>query len=180
MLSDRHVVKPSYYRLKVQQTMSDNVGEAPRLGSLRGAYSPVATDWTFVEATPLSGPSAAAGSVPASSAPAWSAGPTPGRARVLDLSPYPIDDLDPSSALDTKTVFKWLVSAGVLQYATTGIAMPFEVAKILMQCQWIPKDAIEGEFPGSTASPDADQDEDMDKDDSVRYDKVAIVKRCMR
>lgn len=159
--------------------MSDNIGETPRLGSLRGAYSPVGTDWTFVEAPPSSGPSAAAGSVPSSSAPAWSAGPTPSRARVLDLSPYPIDDLDPSSTLDTKTAFKWLISAGVLQYATTGIAMPFEVAKILMQCQWIPKDAIEGEFPGSASPPDVDDDEDADKDDSVRYDEVILIKCCI-
>jgi fusion and transport protein UGO1 len=32
--------------------------------------------------------------------------------------------------------------AGMLQYATTAIAMPFEVGKVLLQVQWIPKEHL--------------------------------------
>lgn len=64
--------------------------------------------------------------------------------------------------MDTRTVLRWLISAALLQYATTGIAMPFEVAKTLMQVQWIPKDSVEGE-----ALFDADDDDaDSDKNDA--------------
>lgn len=152
--------------------MSD-VGESPRQGSLRGAYTPTATEWTFIEA-PASG-SSASGSPNAPSSAPWSAGPPPSRARVLDLSPYPYDEFDASSTLDTKAALKWLISAAVLQYATTGIAMPFEVAKTLMQCQWIPKDAIEGESPGSSTKSE-DEEEDGDKDDSVRITHFSMDK----
>lgn len=58
-------------------------------------------------------------------------------------------------------MLKWAISAAVLQYATTGIAMPFEVAKTLMQVQWIPKESIEGE----TLLDGDDDDNASDKDD---------------
>lgn len=141
--------------------MSDGLNE-PRLGSLRDAYSPVATEWTFSNSsTTSSSPSAAGGS---SATPAWSGGPAPPKARVLDLQSYPSDDFDSGSVLDTRAALKWLVSAAVLQYATTGIAMPFEVAKVLLQVQWIPKDCIEGETAGTVLEESA---EEGDKDDSV-------------
>ena len=153
--------------------MSDNVGAAPRMGSLRDAYSPPTNEWTFV-AIPTSGTPSSAGSAgPSTSASTWSAGPPPSRARVLDLSPYPYEEIDSDAALDTKSAFRWLVSAAVLQYATTGIAMPFEVAKILMQCQWIPKDAIEGESPITTEEAHEDDDSE-DNEDSVRHSLLYI------
>lgn len=49
--------------------------------------------------------------------------------------------------------------------------MPFEVAKILLQVQWIPKDCIEGENLGADAD---DADDDAEKDDSVRVDNLSI------
>lgn len=156
--------------------MSDNVGEPPSMGSLRDAYSPQVNEWTFV-ATPAPGASSSAGSAgPSTSASTWSTVPPPSRARILDLSPYPYDDeINPETSLDTKTAFKWLVSAAMLQYATTGIAMPFEVAKILMQCQWIPKDAIEGESPGfMEETHEAEEDGSEDKEDSVRHDLFSL------
>lgn len=146
-------------------------GDAPPLGSLRGAYSSTAAEWTFIEApgSSSSASSSSAAGASSSSAGAWSSSSAPPRARVLDLSPYPIEDLDAGAAdVDLRTAFKWLISAGVLQYATTGIAMPFEVAKILMMCQWIPKDATEGELPSSRKRNGSDSNEDEDeKDDSV-------------
>jgi len=164
--------------------MSDNVGAAPPMGSLRDAYSPPANEWMFV-AIPASGTPSSAGSAGPStstSTSTWSAGSPPGRARVLDLSPYPYEEIDPDAALDTKSAFRWLVSAAVLQYATTGIAMPFEVAKILMQCQWIPKDAIEGESPIITEEAHEDDDSE-DNEDSVRhslfYIKHTLILPCV-
>lgn len=40
---------------------------------------------------------------------------------------------------------KTLVASAVLQYATTAIAMPWEVGKLLLQVQWVPRDAGEVE-----------------------------------
>lgn len=141
--------------------MSDGLNE-PRLGSLRDAYSPTVNEWTFSNSSAASGSSSAAGG--SSAAPTWSSGPAPPKARVLDLQPYPSDDFDSGSSLDTRAALKWLISAAVLQYATTGIAMPFEVAKVLLQVQWIPKDCIEGETAGAVLDESA---EEGDKDDSV-------------
>ena len=152
--------------------MSDNVGEPPRMSSLRGAYSPTVNEWTFV-ATPALSTSPTGSVGPSSSSSTWTASPPPNRAPVFDLSPYPYDGIDPGGSLDAKGAFKWLVSAAILQYATTGIAMPFEVAKILMQCQWIPKEAVEGERPDFIEEDNEEHDSD-DKEDSVRHDHSDI------
>jgi hypothetical protein len=157
--------------------MNDNVGEPPRTGSLRDAYSPPVNEWTFV-ATPAPGASSSAGSAaPSTPASTWTAGSPPSRARVLDLSPYTYDEIDPGTALDAKSALKWLLSAAVLQYATTGIAMPFEVAKILMQCQWIPKDAIEGESSGFIDQ-SHEEDDSENEDDSVRHNHFCVNYVC--
>ncbi|KAF8321749.1 mitochondrial carrier [Clavulina sp. PMI_390] len=157
--------------------MSETLHENPRAGSLRGGYSPVSSEWTFDAPTPgaagagsASSSAAAAGSSTKSTASSpWSTAPPPSRTRVLDASPYPLDDLDPAytGELDLRNTVKWLVSAAVLQYATTGIAMPFEVAKILLQCQWIPKEAVEGEFLGRDGAIHGQEDEEADKDDAM-------------
>jgi len=40
-------------------------------------------------------------------------------------------------------VFKALVASAVLQYTSTAIVMPWEVGKLLLQVQWVPRDAGE-------------------------------------
>src|SRR5258708_22124934 len=110
-----------------------------RPASLRGQYSPSVSDWTF-NSSP--GPSS---QLPNARAPtAWTTRSPPPKPRVLDLSPYPYDELDIASeeAIDITTLLKLVVGNALLQYASTGIAMPFEVAKVLMQVQWIPRDAV--------------------------------------
>ena len=109
--------------------------------SLRGQYSPPVSDWAFNSSSGL----------PSSSQPpnapvptTWSTRSPPPKPRVLDLSPYPFEELDIGSegAIDVRTLLKLLIGNALLQYASTGIAMPFEVAKVLTQVQWIPRDAV--------------------------------------
>jgi mitochondrial fusion and transport protein UGO1 len=109
----------------------------PRPPSLRDLYTPQHTDWSF---NPASSPGSSANG--ASSSSAWSSRAPPPKHRVLELSPYPLDELEGAGEyiLDTRGMIKVLIGNALLQYATTGIAMPFEVAKILMQCQWIPRE----------------------------------------
>jgi fusion and transport protein UGO1 len=37
---------------------------------------------------------------------------------------------------------KSLVASAVLQYTSTAIAMPWEVGKMLLQVQWVPRNAV--------------------------------------
>lgn len=37
-------------------------------------------------------------------------------------------------------LLKALIASAFLQYTTTAIAMPWEVGKVMLQVQWIPKD----------------------------------------
>jgi fusion and transport protein UGO1 len=57
---------------------------------------------------------------------------------VFDLAPLASDVV----SLDPQMAIKALVASGALQYATTAIAMPFEVGKVLLQIQWVPKDHV--------------------------------------
>lgn len=55
------------------------------------------------------------------------------------------------------------LAAAVLSYASTAVVMPFEVAKVLLQVQWIPKEEVADaldppeELPG-TAEEAVDED----------------------
>lgn len=42
--------------------------------------------------------------------------------------------------IDVRIVLKGIFAAGLLQYASTAIAMPFDVGRVLLQVQWIPKE----------------------------------------
>jgi len=50
-------------------------------------------------------------------------------------------DLEPHAPV--AKVFKALVASAVLQYTSTAIVMPWEVGKLLLQVQWVPRDAGE-------------------------------------
>jgi len=58
-----------------------------------------------------------------------------------------------SESATTKAIFKALISSAFLQYTTTAIAMPWEVGKILLQVQWIPRDP----------------EQDTEEDETVQY-----------
>lgn len=44
-----------------------------------------------------------------------------------------------------RLLLKTLVASAFLQYTTTAIAMPWEVGKLLLQVQWVPRDAAESD-----------------------------------
>ena len=118
--------------------------------SLRDLYNTRSTSWKFNEQMPSAGPSK-----PSSSAPAWSTVP-PQNNPIFDLAPM-LDYGGGSENATTKAIFKALISSAFLQYTTTAIAMPWEVGKILLQIQWIPKDP-EGEVEEDETVQYADQE----------------------
>ena len=99
--------------------------------SLRDMYAPPQASWTFVPSQNNTFPSA----VPHTSyewstrAPAHS---------VFDLSSS-LSFPEPSG-VEIKLLLKSLIAGAVLQYTTTALAMPFEVGKLLLQVQWVPRD----------------------------------------
>lgn len=124
-------------------------------------YSPPLSDWSFNSTPGASQSSTAPNGIAATTA--WSSRAPPSKPRVLDLSPYPYEELDGASDyVDTRTAIKLLIGQALLQYASTGIAMPFEVAKILMQVQWIPKELPEGDPPGVIF--EAPEEEEVEQD----------------
>ena len=42
--------------------------------------------------------------------------------------------------MEVKLLLKSLIAGAVLQYTSTALAMPFEVGKLLLQVQWVPRD----------------------------------------
>jgi fusion and transport protein UGO1 len=59
---------------------------------------------------------------------------------VLDLSPSL--DLSEPYTIDAVLLVKSLVASAVLQYTSTAFAMPWEVGKLLLQVQWVPRNAV--------------------------------------
>lgn len=116
--------------------------------SLRDLYAAPPDGWSFFPA-----PEDLASSGTKSQA----AAPWPSRSadsHVFDLSPIASDVV----ALDLRTMVKALVASGALQYATTAIAMPFEVGKVLLQIQWIPKEHLVPAAPEPAAQEDEEED----------------------
>lgn len=42
--------------------------------------------------------------------------------------------------MEVRLLLKGLIAGAVLQYTSTALAMPFEVGKLLLQVQWVPRD----------------------------------------
>ena len=123
-------------------------------GSLRDLYSTPSTSWNFNQPMPSAGPSKLS-----SSAPAWST-VRPSNNPIFDLAPI-LDYGGGSESATTKAMLKALISSAFLQYTTTAIAMPWEVGKILLQIQWIPKDP----------------EQDIEEDETVQYaDQESVIR----
>lgn len=108
-------------------------------------------------------------SVPAAGPPATAAPPPPpapwiqtraAHNSIFDLSPSL--DLSEPTGINAADLFKAIVASAVLQYTSTAIAMPWEVGKLLLQVQWVPKDAGEPEY----APPEDEEDESELSDDN--------------
>lgn len=104
--------------------------------SLRDLYNPPSTQWTFIPPPSSSVPKQAAAN--ASTSYQWTTRPAP--SSIFDLSPS-LNVGEPSS-LDVSLIFRSLVASALLQYCSTAMAMPLEVGKLLLQVQWVPKDAL--------------------------------------
>ncbi|SJL05849.1 uncharacterized protein ARMOST_09185 [Armillaria ostoyae] len=102
--------------------------------SLRDLYNGSSSAWSFVP--PPSPPSAnASSSASSSSSFQWSTRPTPNS--IFDLSP----DLNDANGVNAVDLLKTLAASAVLQYTSSAIAMPWEVSKMLLQVQWVPRDS---------------------------------------
>lgn len=109
---------------------------APSSSSLRDMYAPSQAPWSFI---PSQGnntsPSAVTSSVSQTSY-EWSTRTLTDP--VFDLSSAL--SLTEPSGVDVKLLLKGLIAGAVLQYTSTALAMPFEVGKLLLQVQWVPRD----------------------------------------
>ncbi|KAG9314630.1 mitochondrial carrier domain-containing protein [Chiua virens] len=105
--------------------------------SLRDLYNPLSSQWTFIpppsSAVPKQSPVNAS-----TTSYQWATRPAPNS--VFDLSPS-LNAGEPSS-LDVSLILRSLVASALLQYSSTAMAMPLEVGKLLLQIQWVPKDAL--------------------------------------
>lgn len=111
--------------------------------SLRDLYIDPSSAWAFLPPTSPSPPVNI--SEPNSSGPSYQWSSRPSHNSIFDLSPSL--DLSEPSGVNVTHLLKALVASAVLQYTSTAIAMPWEVGKLLLQVQWVPRDAGEPEEP---------------------------------
>ncbi|KAF8624816.1 hypothetical protein AX15_005703 [Amanita polypyramis BW_CC] len=119
--------------------------------SLRDLYVDPAAAWAFNVPTPPAPPTT---SSPASD-PSYQWSARPARNSIFDLSPS-LDFTEPSG-IDLGQLAKTVVASAVLQYTSTAIANPWEVGKLLLQVQWVPRDAGEPE-PTNNVDPNDNED----------------------
>ncbi|KAJ6574723.1 mitochondrial carrier domain-containing protein [Mycena capillaripes] len=121
--------------------------------SLRGLYSDPSSAWSFVQSLPAT-PSHSSSTQPAAAASAYQWSSRPSHNSIFDLSP---ELADPSDGIDPINLLKTLAASAILQYTSSAIAMPWEVGKLLLQVQWVPRDA--GEPEHSETIPEDDDDD---------------------
>lgn len=121
--------------------------------SLRDLYIDPSSAWSFLPPPPgQPGPSNISTIEPPSSSHQWSTRPS--HNSIFDLSPSL--DLSEPSGINVTLLFRSLVASAVLQYASTAIAMPWEVGKLLLQVQWVPRDAGDPEPTTETVEVEED------------------------
>lgn len=104
--------------------------------SLRDTYAPSKAPWSFVPSQSNNVSSSAVTSSVSQTSYEWS----------TRVPTNPVFDLTSSlsltepSGVDVKLLLKGLIAGAVLQYTSTALAMPFEVGKLLLQVQWVPRD----------------------------------------
>ncbi|EGO28440.1 hypothetical protein SERLADRAFT_458839 [Serpula lacrymans var. lacrymans S7.9] len=135
--------------------------------SLRDLYSPPSSAWSFFPpaAMPTPNTTASSSSVPTPGNYQWSTRPAPNS--IFDLSPSL--HLNEPSNINVPLLLKSLVASAFLQYTSTAIAMPLEVGKMLLQVQWVPKDASmapEQVYDASVEEQVEDEEEEVFSDDS--------------
>lgn len=101
--------------------------------SLRELYSDPSSTWSFVPNLPA--PNSNSSVVDPVAAPGLQWNSRPAHNSIFDLSP----DLNEGTGINAVTLLKALTASAVLHYTSTAIAMPWEVGKLLLQVQWVPR-----------------------------------------
>ncbi|OJA21243.1 hypothetical protein AZE42_02526 [Rhizopogon vesiculosus] len=132
--------------------------------SLRDLYNPPSSAWAFVPPPPppLHNASAPAPAAPTMSSYQWTT--RPAHNSIFDLSPSL--DLSEPASLNGPLLLRSLVASALLQYTSTALVMPLEVGKLLLQIQWIPRDA-----PAPSVQVDEEDDEEEALSDSTNEDE---------
>ena len=103
-------------------------------GSLRDLYSN-SPSWSFIPSQSNLSPSSP--STPSQHE--WSTRPKTNP--VFDLSPsFPLEHNGIN--IDIRAALKGFLASELLQYTGTALVMPWEVGKILLQIQWVPRDTV--------------------------------------
>lgn len=125
--------------------------------SLRDLYTDPSTAWTFVPSpdNPAGLSNASSSAAPAGSGHTyeWKTPTDPSRS-IFDL--YPSQDMH-GSGMDMSQVLTSYAATAFLQYTSTAIAMPWEVGRLLLQVQWVPRDAGNPELMDDAADDDDDE-----------------------
>ncbi|KAG1784254.1 mitochondrial carrier domain-containing protein [Suillus placidus] len=131
--------------------------------SLRDLYSPPSSAWAFVPPPPpMQNASAPAPAASAMTSYHWTT--RPAHNSIFDLSPSL--DLSEPSSLNVPLLLRSLVASALLQYTSTALVMPLEVGKLLLQIQWIPKDA-----PAPSSQVHEEEEEEETLSDSTNEDE---------
>lgn len=137
--------------------MTSNSQKPPPPSSLRDLYVDPNQAWSFSPPKPYNATVGTSGHQPQGSMQAqpihqYTHQPRHSPTSVFSLSPsLSPTPSQPDSFLGYKEpegvplphIFKSLVASFVLQYTSTAIVMPWEVGKLLLQVQWVPRDAGE-------------------------------------
>lgn len=122
--------------------------------SLRDLYSPPSSQWTF---TPTPSAVREQSTANASFSYQWTTTrPTPNSDLSQSLS------VGEPSLLDVPILLRSLVASALLQYSSTAMAMPLEVGKLLLQIQWVPKDAL-------THEPEEEPEEEVETVSEIQF-----------
>ncbi|KAG1908392.1 mitochondrial carrier domain-containing protein [Suillus fuscotomentosus] len=147
--------------------------------SLRDLYNPPSSAWAFIPPpSPMQNASVPA-PAPAATSYQWTT--RPAHNSIFDLSPSL--DLSEPSSLDVSLLLRSLFASALLQYTSTALVMPLEVGKLLLQIQWIPKDApapsshiYEEEEEEETLSDSTNEDESYFADPAASHTKYPAPK----
>jgi len=145
--------------------------------SLRDLYVDPDQAWSFSSPKPYNATVGTSGHQPLPAQPIHQYTPHPRHSptSVFSLSPSLSPSPSPDSFLGYREpegvplphIFKSLVASFVLQYTSTAIVMPWEVGKLLLQVQWVPRDAGEELL-----------DEDQEGEKESRDDAVCTLIYC--
>ncbi|RXW22895.1 hypothetical protein EST38_g2943 [Candolleomyces aberdarensis] len=122
--------------------------------SLRDLYIDPSSAWSFVPSATNSTNPPVPKEPPLAPAYQWSSRPS--HNSLFDLNPS-LGNAE-SAGSNVRDLFKTLIASAVLQYCSTAVSNPLEVATTLLQVQWVPRDAGDP-VPSESAHIDEDNDD---------------------